>query len=277
MIENFRLNVFKKASLCRNFEEEAFKYIQKGIFKYPLYLSAGEEFISATLSEIFSEDTPMIFAQHRGHSTYLSFGGNPIELIDELLGKESGCCKGMGGSASIQSKKIGMYGHDGLMGSEVPIAVGACFASNKFTITFMGDAAAEEDYVLSSIGWASSKRLPMIFVVEDNNLSILTQKSVRRSWEMNSVAEGFGMKGIMVDDEPLKILEVLDAAQYELPMLLNIKTERLYWHAGAGIDPYEKRDRYEIEMREIGQEAKDIHFSTKEYIEKLWKERLEIQ
>jgi hypothetical protein len=94
---------------------------------------------------------------------------------------------------------------------------------------------------------------------------------------MNSVAEGFNMKGIMVDDEPLKIRQALNDAQYELPMLLNIKTERLFWHAGAGIDPYEKRDRYAVEMSEIGQEATEIHNNMKEYVSNLWKERLEIQ
>ena len=62
----------------------------------------------------------------------------------------------MGGSASIHSKSINMYGHDGLMGSNGPIGVGACYATKKPTIIFLGDAAAEEDYVLGAIGWAST-------------------------------------------------------------------------------------------------------------------------
>lgn len=106
----------------------------------------------------------------------LGFRGDPIALIDELLGKETGCAKGMGGSASIHCPEIGMYGHDGLMGSNSAIGVGACFASKKPTIVFLGDAAAEEDYSLASYGWASTKNLPILFVIEDNNLSILTEK-----------------------------------------------------------------------------------------------------
>ena len=82
----------------------------------------------------------------------------------------------MGGSASIYSKKIKMYGHDGHMGTQVPIGIGACFTSKKPTIVFMGDASAEEDYVLGALGWASVKKLPILFIVEDNNLSILTEK-----------------------------------------------------------------------------------------------------
>ena len=84
----------------------------------------------------------------------------------------------MGGSASIQCKDKNIYGHDGLMGNQVPIGVGACFASKLPTIIFVGDSAAEEDYSLSSIGWASTKNLPILFVVEDNNLSILTEKKL---------------------------------------------------------------------------------------------------
>ena len=57
----------------------------------------------------------------------------------------------------------------------------------------MGDAAAEEDYVLGGLGWASTKNIPLITVVEDNNLSILTEKKVRRNWEMSDVAKSFKM------------------------------------------------------------------------------------
>ena len=63
----------------------------------------------------------------------------------------------MGGSASIQSKQKQIYGHDGLMGSHGPIATGACYGNKKFTMCFTGDAAAEEDYFVAAIGWASTK------------------------------------------------------------------------------------------------------------------------
>jgi pyruvate dehydrogenase E1 component alpha subunit len=277
MNSEFRLNVFKRASLCRNFEEEVFKYSNMGVFKSPIYLSAGQEFIPATLAEIYKNQKPLLFAQHRAHSTYLSFGGDPIKLIDELLGKESGCASGMAGSPSIQGKEINMYGHDGLIGTEVGIAVGACFASKQFTITFMGDAAAEEDYVLSSIGWASTKKIPILFIVEDNNLSVLTKKIVRRVWDISEVATAFGIQSVSIDDIPLTIKSHLNVWEMKSPMLMNINTERLFWHSGAGIDPYEKRDRYAIELKELGEDAKEIHDKTKKYVENLWKERLDKQ
>ena len=114
----------------------------------------------------------------------------------------------MGGSASIHSKEINMFGHDGLMGSNGPIGVGACFALRQPTIIFLGDAAAEEDYVLGGLGWASTKNLPLLTIIEDNNLSILTEKKVRRNWEMEDVAKSFKMNGYTINDDPLNIIEL---------------------------------------------------------------------
>ena len=147
-MKNIRLEIFKKASLCRNFENELYKKVQDKIIKFPVYLSAGQEFIASSIAVKMQElnISPDIFIQHRGHSTYLAFGGDIYSLIDEMLGRKSGCANGMGGSASIQCKEKNIYGHDGLMGNQVPIGVGACFASKTPTVIFVGDSAAEEDY-----------------------------------------------------------------------------------------------------------------------------------
>ena len=77
--------------------------------------------------------------------------------------------------------------------------------NKKPTIIFLGDAAAEEDYVLGAIGWASTKNLPLLVIVEDNNYSILTEKKVRRNWEMEDVAKAFKMRGFTTDDNPKNI------------------------------------------------------------------------
>ena len=138
----------------------------------------------------------------------------------------------MGGSASIQSKE-NIYGHDGLMGNQIPIAVGSCFASKKPTIAFVGDSAVEEDYVLSAIGWAATKKLPILFIVEDTYQS--NREKVRRSWEIHNVAKGFGVESFDISDDPLEIKEHISQLPIK-PLLLNINTVRKYWHAGAGTD-----------------------------------------
>ena len=174
--KNYRLKTFEKA-LCRNFENEVFKRVNEKIINFPVYLSAGQEYVPSSIAQIVKDkkQKPLIFGQHRGHSIYLSFGGNIVELIDELLGKKTGCTRGMGGSLSINSNKINMFGHEGLMGSNACMGVGACFSSRKPTIVFLGDASVEEDYVLA-LSWAAKKELPILFVVEDNNYAVLTKK-----------------------------------------------------------------------------------------------------
>ena len=273
-MKDLRLQIFKKASLCRNFELELFNKVQEKIIKFPVYLSAGQEFIASTIAVKMNEIgvRPDIFIQHRGHSTYLAFGGDIFQLIDEMLGRKSGCSFGMGGSASIQSKEKNIYGHDGLMGNQVPIGVGACFASKLPTIVFVGDSAAEEDYSLSAIGWASTKKLPILFIVEDNNLSILTEKKVRRNWEIHDVANGMKVKSFNIPDDPMVIHKHLENS-FDEPMLLNINTIRKFWHAGAGTDG-ENFDRYEDEMKFFGDEGKQIDKYNKNLVLEAWVKQL---
>lgn len=277
-MKNFRKRVFVKASMCRAFEDELYNQIELKNIKFPVYLSAGQEYIPATIYTILEEKgiEPNIFLQHRGHSHYLSSGGDIVELIDELLGRKSGCSKGMGGSASIQSLSKKIYGHDGLMGSQVPISVGHAYQTRTPTVVVMGDASAEEDYVLSSLGWASTKNLPVLFIVEDNNLSILTEKSVRRNWEIDEVAKGFKIKSFNISDNPVDIYNHIKDYNFEYPLLLNIKTHRKYWHSGAGQDDI-KFDRFISEINELGHECEVLHEQNKSNIRRLWKEQLEKQ
>ena len=275
---SYRIEAFKKASFCRHFENQVYQNVQKKNIKIPVYLSAGQEYIAASISTILKEKgiEPNIFIQHRGHSTYLSFGASPVELVDELLGKKTGCAGGMGGSASIHSHEKNIFGHDGLMGSQVPIAVGHCYSTRKPTIVTMGDASAEEDYVMGALGWASTKNLPILFIVEDNNLSILTEKKIRRNWEMDDVAKAFKIKAVNISDDPLVINMHLKDYNFEGPMLLNINTNRKYWHSGAGQDG-DNFDRYENELKALGKEANQIDLENKQLVEKLWQQQLEIQ
>ena len=169
-----------------------------------------------------------------------------------------------------------MYGHDGLMGSNGPIGVGACFATKKPTIIFLGDAAAEEDYVLGALGWASHKKLPILFIIEDNDFSILTKKSIRRNWNMKDVARSFKLEGYEIKDNP-KEIEKYSKLFFKKPTLLNINTNRIYWHAGGGKDKNKNFDRFKLEKKILGVQAKKINNMHETYIKKLWKLQLEKQ
>ena len=97
----------------------------------------------------------------------------------------------------------------------------------KFTICFAGDASAEEDYFLAALGWASTKKLPILFVVEDNNLSILTEKKLG-DVEMDEVARAFKMQAFNVSDDPNELWQALNSDIFNQPTLINVETNRLF-------------------------------------------------
>ena len=267
-MDNILLEIHKKAALCRAFEEEVYRQVEAKKIKIPVYLSAGQEYTSATLATFLPKELDkQTFIQHRGHSTYLSFGGDVESLVLELLGDAKGCANGMGGSASIQSKEKQIYGHDGLMGSHGPIATGACYGNKKFTLCFTGDAAAEEDYFVAAIGWASTKQLPIWYIVEDNNLSILTEKKVRRNWEMHDIAAAYKMNSFDVSDDPQELLECFNKSDITKPTLFNVRTNRMFWHAGAGIDDANIPDRHKQYIKKFGGEYVE---QAEKFVKEAW-------
>ena len=278
-MKDYLFKTMQLSALCRHFENNVYQLIKNKKIKYPVYLSTGQEYIPSSIAQIVKSKklSPLLFGQHRCHSLYLSFGGNINKLADELLGKKSGCTYGMGGSLSIHSEKINMFGHDGFLGSNVCIGVGACFSSNKPTIIFMGDSTIEEDHTLAALGWASTRNLPILFIVEDNNYAILTEKKERRNWEASEVAKGFKINSFDIDDDPRQIKKILDNNIFKKPMLLNIHTNRLTWHVGAGIDSGNKFDRLDSEIKLIGKKAEDENHRIKKRIDNLWKNHLNKQ
>lgn len=276
------LEMFRRACLCHYFEFEVKRaYEETTLIKMPVYLSAGKEFISAALSVAVPDAYK--FDQHRCHDTYLASGGNVEALIDELLHRSSGCAKGMGGSASIHSPATKMFGTDGFIGTEIPIATGFAFdlqrrGEKEIIIALMGDGAAEEDWVLSSLGFIGSKKLPMLIVCGNNNLSVLTKIKVRRNWELTKVAESFGIPAIEITDDPWLIMHHAKRLKKKLPALMDIHYCRWFWHAGAGIDGAPEWDRFDLTKQELsaiglGEKAEEIEKEIEKYLKNLWKEK----
>jgi len=245
--------IFYKMCMCRYFEEELIKH---GV-PFPTYLSMGQEAIGATLG-VMCRDYSKVFPQHRANAIYLGFGGCPIDLKEDILNSK-------GGSAGISSDKI--EPHHGLIGENLPVACGYAYATRKPTIAICGDGAIEEDYALESLGFASTHKLPILFVVEDNDLAILTKKETRRSWDASRVAEAFGMTGVDTEDDPEKLMLIL--SELDLPFFLNIHTERHRFHVGLGKDNEPIQDRLEL-TRELVPNYKVIEDTVRMNMEKLW-------
>lgn len=284
--KDFNLSLFQKICLCRRFEINTAKaYTEKKLplsplgNQIPIYLSLGNEAISAALALVFPK-VAGIFPQHRCHDVYICWGGDLRALRDELLGLPSGCAKGMGGSPSIHCPEINMFGHDGHLGTQIKISTGYALGleSKQITLAIMGDAAVEEGYVLGAIGEAVTKKAPIFFICYDNNLSLLTEIKVRRSWSSVDEVRAKGIPAVDITNDPWTVAHYARELSKHLPTFLNIRTCRELWHAGAGCDGPPEWDRFslikeEMEMLGLKMECEAIEKSANNYIDAIWKER----
>ena len=269
------LSIFRRMCMCRYFEEGLIEAVRDGRVTNLVYLSLGQEAVSATLAEILQGY--MIFTQHRCHDTYLAFGGPPERLRDELMGLPTGTSGGRAGSNCIQyhADGVAMFGHHGLIGENVPLGVGAALGSGKPVVCFFGDGAAEEDYVLASMGFAATHRLPVLFVCQDNNLSILTETSARRSWKLADVCQAFGIAAATVSDDPWSIARHTEDLCKNLPALLTVHVCRKNWHVGVGVDGLPEWERFELVKRELesmdlGEACESIERAVQREMKDLW-------
>jgi hypothetical protein len=260
--------IFIQSHFCRTFELEVAKAIKDKLITLPTYLSVGQETIPATLAKLFPNYK--VFAQHRCHSYYLCFGGSPKDLARELL-ELPNYMNGMCGSASIYIPDK-MFGHDGLLGSNAPIAVGYAEATQQPVLCVLGDAAAEEDYVLGAIGRAATTKAPVLFIIEDNNLSIATEKKFRRKWNVLEVAESLGVAAFDgFNGQPHNIISSLGHPYLQLPALMNIRCCRHLWHAGAGQDSEPEWDCLSALAKDLPESASTYIKKNNIYIQDLWK------
>jgi TPP-dependent pyruvate/acetoin dehydrogenase alpha subunit len=272
----------------RYFEYEVAKYLKANIVNPPVYLSVGTEFIPPLLIKALKDigiTRCDFFTQHRCHSYFLTLSEDYSGLVRELCGNTNGCNNGYAGSASLSYTKgsdYKMWGHSGLLGDQIPIACGAAHASNRLTICVLGDAAAEEDYALAAFGYAVTKKCPILFICEDNDLSLLTTKAERRSWDISQVVKSMGIVSYNIERRAYisDIYETLRHgiinASNNIPSFINIEVYRHLWHAGAGQDgpvQYDWLNTFQYEYKEFEHDI--IQKELKSQMEHIW--QLEIQ
>jgi len=271
------LAMYRNICKCRYFDQEVVKAVQNKRVLYPVYLSLGQEATPSALASAVNGF--MLFTQHRCHAYYLAFGGSPERLRDELLGLPSGTSAGRAGSNCLQchDENLTMFGHHGLIGENVPQAVGAALGSGKEILCVVGDGAAEEDYIYPSLGFAVTHRLPVLFICDDNDLSILTPTSTRRNWKLTDIAKGLGMTAVDIADDPWTIQKTAAELRESLPALINVYSCRMNWHVGVGTDGPPEWDRFELvtqRLSELGLEkpAQTIREQEISAMEQLWRE-----
>lgn len=153
--------------------------------KTPVHLCIGQEAVAVGVcANLWKDD--YISSNHRGHGHYLAKGGDLKGLIAELHGRESGCSKGRGGSMHLIDTSVGDYGSSSIVGGGIPIGTGMGWAvkmrnGNNVSVIFFGDGAADEGVLYESVNFAVLKKLPVLFILENNQYSVCSPVSSRQA------------------------------------------------------------------------------------------------
>ena len=238
------LKLYQSMIRTRMVEEEISKEYTQWKMRCPVHLSIGQEAISAPLSCLFDKKDELV-SGHRAHAHYLCKGGNLKSMISEIYGKESGCSGGRGGSMHLTDLKCGFILSTAIVANTIPIGVGLGLAKKiknekGVVIVFFGDGAIEEGVFYESINFAILKKLPIIFVCENNNYSVYTGINLRqpKSRPIYKMVKNMGIKSIKANgNQVIKVYDTFNKAKkfvnnHNKPVFLEFDTFRQVEHCG---------------------------------------------
>ncbi|MBF0161678.1 MAG: dehydrogenase [Magnetococcales bacterium] len=243
------LPLYRTMVLIRLVEDGiAKRYREDGqLMRCPVHLCTGQEATAAGVCAHLSP-TDGLFGTHRAHGHFLAKGGEPLAMIAELYGKSSGCCQGRGGSMHLVSHEAGFLGATPIVGDTVPLAVGAAWAGQRkgdgsIAAVFFGDGCFEEGVLHESMNFAALKKIPVIFICENNNYSVYTPLKERQpDRPIRGIAEAHGLAVYQADGNDVEaVWEVMRQATHRVragegPAFLELFTFRLLEHCGPDDD-----------------------------------------
>ncbi len=219
------------------------RYLQDEM-KTPIHLCIGQEAVAAGVCMAL-EQHDYITSNHRGHGHYLAKGGNLNSLIAELHCKEDGCSKGYGGSMHLIDPSVGHLGSSSIVGGGIPIGTGiglsiAMKEKNAVSVIFFGDGAADEGVLYESINFAILKKLPVIYVLENNHWSVCSPVTNRQAMDniFHAAPQELLMTRKVDGNDILAVYEsaclaVERARKKKGPSFIECVTYRILGHAGS--------------------------------------------
>ena len=249
--------MYQKMVEIRKFGLKVDELFKKNMIWGTCHLYVGEEATAVgTCAALESDD--YITSTHRGHGHCIAKGADIKRMMAELLGKETGYCKGRGGSMHIVDVSTGNLGANGIVGAGIPIATGAALASKrrkdgKVTVCFFGDGAVNVGPFHESLNMASIWKLPVVYVCENNQYAMST--SVQKATAVRDIAvrgQSYDMPGVVVDgNDVIAVFETVSEAvsrarRGDGPTLVESKTYRFFGHSKS--DPRVYRSREEEQM-----------------------------
>ena len=238
--------LYETLSLVRHAENKIVEVYPTDVMQCPVHLSIGQESIAAALcSHLRAEDLKT--GTHRSHALFLANGGDLVAFFGELLGRACGCSGGMGGSMHLVDRQRGLVGTTSIVGAALPIAVGLGMAVTRPVVVaaLFGDGGADEGAFAESLNFAKLKRLPIVFVCENNGYSVYTPRSARQAALPSEVARSFGIETLTL---PIEVandvfalyrrfdLPIEAVRQGAGPLFVECQTVRRYDHNGVRDD-----------------------------------------
>lgn len=229
--------------LIRKVEEAIANMVESREAKCPCHLAIGQEATAVAVAQHLTK-SDRVFGCHRSHAHYLALDADPYPLFAEILGKVTGCSKGMGGSMHLYNPKSGLKGTVPIVAATIPIAMGAALAAKidknqDLAISFFGDGATEEGVFHESLNMASIMELPIIFVCENNFFSSHLHINLRQPYSSTAryaIAHGITAKTVdgndIVEISSVMATLVKQAREERKPALLESVTYRWRGHVG---------------------------------------------
>ncbi|HHY42491.1 MAG TPA: thiamine pyrophosphate-dependent dehydrogenase E1 component subunit alpha [Thermoanaerobacterales bacterium] len=251
-----KLWMYRKMHEIRNFELEVDRLFKANLIWGTCHLSVGQE-ASAVGAIAALDEKDMITSTHRGHGHCIAKGGKLPQMFAELLGKETGYCRGRGGSMHIADLEMGNLGANGIVAGGIPIATGAALASKlkkdgKVTLCFFGDGATSQGAFHEAVNLAAVMKLPVVYVCENNLYGMSVPfKKASAAKDVADRAKAYNIPGVIVDGNDVEavynvVKEAVERARKgEGPSLIEAKTYRWLGHSKS--DPRVYRTREEEE------------------------------
>ena len=249
--------LFKK---IRCTEEKIIEIYESDIIKSPVHLSLGQESIAVGVA-LASKKKDVVFSNYRSHAHFIAHGGNFKKMWAELFGKETGLSSGKAGSMHLGDLGINFIFTSAIVGSAISEAVGYSLALkmkkvNSKVICYHGEGAMDQGTFWESLNFSALKKLPILFVCENNGLAIYSdQKKRMKNLDICKKVKSFGVHTIKIKDNSTKnIFKCTQKALQSIekrgqPVFLEINTYREVDHVGINYDfelGYRKKEKQKI-------------------------------
>lgn len=247
------LALYRQMLLIRRFEEKCNELFLQGRIPSTLHLYIGQEAVAVGFCSLLRIDD-YITSTHRPHGHAIAKGVSPRAIMAELFAKETGCCRGKGGSMHVGDIRVGMPPAIAIVGAGAPIATGIGLSAKmrgteQVVVCFFGEGGANEGAVHEAMNMAAIWHLPVIFVVENNLYAAST--AVEKSFAIPDIADranAYGFPGVIVDG--MDVLAVQNAAHAAIerarrkqgPTLVECRTYRFVGHSRSDARNYRSRE-----------------------------------